>query len=207
MCTTPNPFDQKARSWDDPSKIKRAQDVARIMEELIPLSSDWSAFEYGCGTGLLTFELASKLRHITAADSSAGMLEVLKEKIASSAAQNIDPVKMDMMTDPLPNTTFNFIYSMLTLHHLPDTQLILADFFQILTSPGYLCIVDLDKEDGSFHGDGFTGHHGFDRSSLQATVESIGFRNVQYRTVFAIEKPCEHGCTRQYNAFLLVARK
>jgi ubiquinone/menaquinone biosynthesis C-methylase UbiE len=40
-----------------------------------------SAFEYGCGTGNVSFFLKENFDKITLADSSRGMLDVVKEKI------------------------------------------------------------------------------------------------------------------------------
>ena len=43
------------------------------------------ALDYGCGTGLLSFPLKDELGHITLNDNSAGMLEVVQEKILARA--------------------------------------------------------------------------------------------------------------------------
>ena len=76
-------FDDKARTWDDnPAKRKNAEAVAARIREIVPVSEDWAAFEYGCGTGLLSFALQPYLGNITLADNSESMLEVLREKIA-----------------------------------------------------------------------------------------------------------------------------
>ena len=127
-----------------------------------------TALEYGCGTGLVSFALQPQLGHITLADSSTGMLAVLREKIAAGNIQNMTPVQLDLITDPLPAERYQLIYTLLTLHHIPDTDKILRAFYQLLDSSGYLCVADLDKEDGTFHEDEFHGHLGFDREELSA---------------------------------------
>jgi hypothetical protein len=43
------------------------------------------------------------------------------------------------------------------------------------------CLVDLDKEDGSFHGHGFDGHHGFDRSALGSELADAGFTDIGFQ--------------------------
>jgi len=51
-----NNFDKKAKTWDeDPQIVLRAQKVATHIRKGVPLNSDMSALEYGCGTGLLSF--------------------------------------------------------------------------------------------------------------------------------------------------------
>ena len=46
---------------------------------------------------------------------------------------------------------FDLVYTLMTLHHIPDTAKILGSFQALLQPGGVLCIADLDKEDGSFH--------------------------------------------------------
>lgn len=196
-------FDSRAKTWDsDPAKTRRAETVAEGIRHLVPLSRDMPAFEYGCGTGLLGFALAPYVGEITLADNSIGMLEVLTEKIKAGAISNMTPMKLDLAIDPLPAARFSLVCTLLTLHHFLDTPKILKDFFTLLNSPGYLCVADLDKEDGSFHGDGFTGHNGFNRDALAAAAHQAGFSNVRFKEAFKIIKN-----QREYSVFLMAAKK
>src|SRR5215208_4274993 len=183
-------FDERARDWDsDPDKVERARTVAEAIRRAIPLSNDMKALEYGCGTGLLSFALQSDLGQITLADTSQGMLEVLREKIADAGVTNMHPVRLDLASDLLPTESYDLTYSLMTLHHLQDVKDMLAKFRDLLTPNGYLLVADLDKEDGSFHTDGSTDVHlGFDRNELQQIVEAIGFGNVTFSTAYEIKK-------------------
>jgi len=196
-------FDAKAKTWDDdPMKTERARKVAEQIRSRVPLTSEMTGFEYGCGTGLLSFALQQDLGQITLADSSDGMLEVLKEKIAASGIGNMHPRKLDLTSDPLPTDRFDLIYSLMTFHHINDTDRVLRDLRTLLKSPGYLCVADLDREDGSFHGAGIDVHHGFDRDELKRKVERAGFINISFSTAFWITKG-----GREYPVFLLIAEK
>ena len=200
-------FDSRAETWDsDPAKVERARVIADKIRSAIPLHAQMNALEYGCGTGLLSFPLQRDLGHITLADTSEGMLAVLREKIASTGARNMKPVQLDLLCDPLPGERFDLIYSMLTLHHIPDTARILSAFHALLKPGGYLCIADLDKEDGSFHGPGFSGHNGFDRSDLEAKAANAGFEQISFSTAHAMEKSLD-GENRRFPVFLMVARR
>src|SRR6266536_6200485 len=96
-------FDERAKDWDsEPNKVERARAVADAIRRTIPLTNDMKALEYGCGTGLLSFALQSDLRQITLADTSQGMLDVLKEKIATAGVTNMHPLRLDLASDPLP---------------------------------------------------------------------------------------------------------
>ena len=94
----------------------------------------------------------------------------------------------------------------MTLHHVPDTAHILTVFHDLLNPGGYLCIADLDQEDGSFHGIEVDVHHGFDRAELGRRTADAGFSDVQFQTVFSIAKARESG-TRDYPVFLMTARR
>ena len=202
-----NEFDEKAAAWDaKPIRVERAQAAAKGIAAGVALDVRMKALEYGCGTGLVSFALQSQLGHITLADSSAGMLAVLREKIAAAAIRNMTPRQLDLMIDPLPTERFQLIYTLLTLHHIPDTARLLRAFFQLLDAPGYLCVADLDTEDGTFHEDEFHGHLGFDRKELGALAEQIGFRDVRFTTVFHMIKDVQ-GLRKDFPIFLMVAEK
>lgn len=155
---------------------------------------------------LVSFALQLDLGHITLADSSTGMLSVLREKIAAGNIQNMTPVRLDLITDPLPAERYQLIYALLTLHHIPDTDKILRAFYQLLDSAGYLCVADLDKEDGTFHEDEFHGHLGFDREALSARARQAGSQRVSFATVFHVRKEVD-GALKDFPIFLMLAEK
>ena len=198
-------FDSKAKKWDEvPGRVERAQAVAAAIREQVALSRAMSALEYGCGTGLLSFALQAELGQITLADSSSGMLEVLRQKIAHGGMPNMTPVQLDLAVDPVPAERFDLIYTLMTLHHIPDTTTILGCFHTLLQPGGILCIADLDKEDGSFHSHevDFDGHNGFDRTELSVGLEQAGFTNICFSTCYEMIKD-----ERKYPLFLAVAEK
>lgn len=204
-----NKFDEKAQEWDEnPEHVKRSQAIGITIRNHLSLSKDMKAFEYGCGTGLLSFELQPHLGDITMADNSDGMLEVLKEKIEERNASNLHPVRLDLTENDLPNEQYDLVFTQMTLHHIPDTKAILKSFYNILHPEGYLCIADLDKEDGSFHGKDVTDvHRGFDRAELTSMMKSIGFSDISFTTAYRIEKEIEDGSAKSFPVFLAVARK
>lgn len=201
-------FDERAKDWDsDPGKVERARVVADSIRSAIPLSTKMKALEYGCGTGLLSFALQSDLGQITLADTSQGMLDVLKEKIADAGVTNMFPVRLDLTSDPLPSARYDLIYSLMVLHHIHDFKSVLARFCDLLVPNGYLLVADLDKEDGTFHTDGTTDVHlGFDRTDLQKIVEGFSFGNVSFSTVYEIKKQTGNK-EKTFPIFLMVALK
>jgi ubiquinone/menaquinone biosynthesis C-methylase UbiE len=200
-------FDEKARAWDiNPVFRDRANQIAAAIAAEVPLHTGMTVLDYGCGTGLLSFPLRDRLGTMTLADSSAGMLEVLAEKIAADGDAQMHACRLDLMTDPVPAQRYDLIYTSMTLHHVPDTAHILRTFHDLLQPGGYLCIADLDQEDGSFHGIEYDLHHGFDRTTLGALAHAAGFAETRFRTVFEIVKERTEG-PRAYPVFLMTARR
>lgn len=196
-------FDERAKDWDsDPKKVDRARTVAAAIRSALPLQPGMSVLEYGCGTGLLSFFLQADFASITLADTSQGMLDVLAEKIKAAGVANMHPVRLDLGTDPLPAARYRVLYSLMTLHHIPDTDGILKKFHAVLEPGGWLALADLDREDGSFHGPEVTDVHlGFERTALRAQVEAAGFSGVAFSMVYQIPKG-----GRAYPVFLMTAR-
>ena len=202
-----NSFDERAAQWDEnPERLIRAQDAARSIRNHVPLDSKWIAMEYGCGTGLARFILQPFLGHLVMADSSSGMLTVLQEKISRAGVTNMTCIRLDLATDPAPAALFHLIFTSMTLHHVDDTLSLLNRFYDQLKDGGYLAVVDLDVEDGSFHGKGFTGHKGFDRTVLEGQVHQAGFERVVFYDLAPLTKNTEMGM-RTFPLFLLVAHR
>jgi ubiquinone/menaquinone biosynthesis C-methylase UbiE len=201
-------FDERAKDWDsDPMKVDRARRVADSIRTVVNIHPGMTALEYGCGTGLLSFFLQDEFASITLADTSQGMLDVLSDKIKSAKAANMHPVRLDLAADPLPAQKFDVTYSLMVLHHIPGTDVILDKFHQILKPDGWLVVADLDKEDGSFHTDGSTDVHlGFGRDELQKRVEAAGFAEVHFSTAYDIHKMIDEE-QRTFPVFLMTARK
>jgi ubiquinone/menaquinone biosynthesis C-methylase UbiE len=182
-------FNERARDWDtDPAKVERARLVAAAMRSQLTLTPQMSALEYGCGTGLLSFALQDSLGKVCLADSSPGMLAVLSQKISASGLDNMTARLLDLVSDPLPEERYDLIYTLMTLHHVPDTGAILHSFHALLKSGGSVCIADLDQEDGSFHGADFEGHKGFNRQALQQALQKTGFQNIRFQTVTRVTR-------------------
>jgi ubiquinone/menaquinone biosynthesis C-methylase UbiE len=200
-------FDKAAAEWD---QKQRRVDLAKAIAEdiaLLPLNTEMTALEYGCGTGLVGLTLAPRLGTLTAMDTSAGMLDVLAGKIQELGLTNVTPLCLDLTVETCVHR-FDLIFSAMTLHHIEKTDLILQKFYQHLKKDGYLAIADLDSEDSSFHAsDAGEKHHGFNREKLSKKLHDLGFSSINFKTVYTITKVSEKGEKRDYPVFLLTAQK
>jgi predicted TPR repeat methyltransferase len=184
-----NKFDERAATWDeDPAHVERAHRVADAIRRALPLDARVRMLEYGAGTGLVSQALRDAVGPITMADTSTGMRKVMEDKVASGAIADARVWDLDLATAPASEVdeTFDLIVTVLTLHHLSSVEPVLANFARLLAPDGRLAIVDLDEEDGTFHGDGFDGHHGFDRSALADDLQHAGFSDIAFQSCHEI---------------------
>ena len=174
-------FDERADTWDDdPAKVERAAAVARSIAAAVPLDRSTRLLEYGAGTGLVTQALRHAVGPVTLVDTSAGMRRVMQQKVDAGALVDARIWPLDLATDEPPAEQFDLIVTVMTLHHITDLPTALRSFANLLADNGHLCIADLDKEDGSFHGAGFGGHHGFDRTELTSELRRAGFGDIRF---------------------------
>lgn len=184
-----NSFDEKAATWDDdPAKIERARAVARAIREDLPLDGSERLLEYGAGTGLVTEALRDAVGPVTLVDTSAGMREAMRAKVAAGAIPDARIWDLDLSVAPVPDERFDLVVTVMTLHHIADLGPVLAAFAELLEEGGHLCVVDLEAEDGSFHSDDFHGHHGFERDDLAAQLAAAGFSDVAFRDCYRIDR-------------------
>ena len=200
-------FDHVARTWDEnPVHLERSKAIALKMEETLPLKRDMAALEYGAGTGILSFILGKKLGHITMMDSSSEMVKVMEEKVLDRNVTNLLPVMLNLENE-LPPNLYDLIFNQMVLHHITDVGSIFDKFYQMLLPGGYLAIADLYPEDGSFHGEGFDGHLGFDPGELKVLLLRVGFKKVDFETCFTVIKKVDDTKTKSFPVFLLIASK
>lgn len=201
-------FDALAREWDDnPRRVATAKAIATAITKKTLPRTDEHAFEFGCGTGLLSLALARELGQIVAMDSSAEMLHVLETKANALDIMNIQTIN-GSVPDNRPDDAFDLIFSSMTLHHIGDTGKLLTTLFDLCRPGGRIALGDLEKEDGSFHGDkpGIA-HHGFDRDELWAAIDKAGFSDIRFSNAHTMEKKGSDGRVRDYSIFLVNAAR
>jgi ubiquinone/menaquinone biosynthesis C-methylase UbiE len=204
-------FDKQAKEWDqDPKKTERAIAIAKEMIDFIQPDKTMNAFEFGCGTGLLSYQLKDFFKTITLADTSEGMIKVLQEKITNENIKNFKPLLVDLLEDDVViyENSYDVIYTLMTLHHIDDINKVAKIFNAMLKTGGYLCIADLVQEDGSFHTNvpGFNGHNGFDRAELSAILSNHGFEVEFDKIPLEIEKEIGEEI-KKYPLFLMICKK
>jgi SAM-dependent methyltransferase len=106
-----------------------------------------NALEIGCGTGAFARRLAKHCRRVVGLDLSAKMIAVARAR--SSRFENLEFQLADAMTWNFPQSHFDFICSIATLHHLDQREL-LPKIRDALKPGGVLVILDLVESSGLF---------------------------------------------------------
>jgi ubiquinone/menaquinone biosynthesis C-methylase UbiE len=202
-------FDIVADTWDEePRRVKLAEEVSTAMRREVPLTSEMKALDYGCGSGLVTLGVRPFVRHITGADSSRGMLDVLEKKVREQGLNNVKPLLIDLeQLEQVPGS-YDLIISSMTLHHVHDVSALITRFVRLLNPMGWLALADLESEDGSFH-DNPTGvhHHGFDKDVLRNEFIANGLIDVRIVKAATVNKSSHDGVNHSYPVILAVGRK
>ncbi len=201
-----NEFDVKAAEWDkNPMHWDRSEAIVKAIKNEIPLNNSMTAMEYGAGTGIASFLLSNNLKEITLMDNSSEMVRIMKEKIEASKVSNLRVLNFDLEHNDYAGGKFDLIFTQMVLHHVNDIENIIRKFGMLLNDGGYLAIADLYEEDGSFHGEGFTGHKGFNPEDLSGILRKNRFRNISYRPCFLIEHKISETESKSFEVFLLTA--
>lgn len=203
-----NEFDKKAGAWD--SNQMHWDRSAAIVKELINHihpNRSMSALEYGAGTGIASFMLRDYLKEITMIDSSSGMVRIIEEKIKAAGSENMKVLLFDLEKEDPANLKFDLVITQLVLHHVTDIKNIIHKFNLLINPGGYLAIADLYPEDGSFHGEGFSGHNGFDPDELSSLAAREGFKNISIKKCYVISKKISETAIKNFDVFLLIAQK
>ena len=199
-------FNEIAAAWDtDPRRAAVAEAVAGAIRQVAQPTGSERALEFGSGTGMVTLGIAPHVKEIVAMDSSDGMLSQLREKAKKLGTSNVRALEGDL-PGRRPDGRFDLVFSSMTLHHIGDVEALFGVLCELLNPGGHIALADLDREDGSFHGDkpGIA-HHGFDRAEVETWLKNAGFEGIRFSTAHTMEKEGDDGVVRNYPVFLVYA--
>lgn len=193
-------FNEKAKDYDFRSTVMElASAVSKSILEKITFNPQMKVLDFGAGTGLISSSIAPLVNKIKAVDISQAMLDRLIEK--KELQGKVDIVCRDIIKNPLKES-FDVIVSAMAMHHVKDTQSLIKCFAEHLKPGAMIVLVDLDREDGTFHKEGTEGvfHLGFEREELKFLLEKGGFKNINFTTAHVLKKE-----GKDYSVFLVVA--
>ena len=111
------------------------------------LPTDTHVLEVGPGEGALLTELAGNFRHLTALDNSRDMLERSRSAIADAGYAHVDFILGDTSVAMKQKVSADLIIFDMVLHHISSPAKTFKDVAALLSSGGYLLVVDLNNHD------------------------------------------------------------
>lgn len=210
-------FNAEAAAWDSNPTVLQASKRANttILERLgSDVASTYDVLDLGCGTGLLSLDLASHVRSVTAVDAAEGMIAALQSKLDNPSCQlkNVtavcamleDPDDPRIQADPVSGSgcgdeprRFDLVVSHLVLHHIPDLLPVLRTMLGCLKPGGRVMLTDFENfgpEARKFHPeskmDGVE-RHGIRRGEMEDLLREAGFEGVKVETAFELDKAVE----------------
>ncbi|MBM7619976.1 ubiquinone/menaquinone biosynthesis C-methylase UbiE [Bacillus tianshenii] len=175
-----NVFEQMAKKYDTEDRMELSKVIVKEVRPELQNSLSKSLIDYGSGTGLVSLELSDLVDSILLVDSSEQMLEVAKAKISQRRIIN-SKVRFSDFTQETPELKADIVLLSLVLLHIPDTNKILQELFNILNDDGKLIIIDFDKNDQIYHP---KVHNGFSHDELKNRLSEVGFNSIKMKTFY-----------------------
>jgi len=142
MTTAPSPDAPTTQTYYDRFaagyEAERHHGYHRLIDELeLELVRKHGAgrdvFEAGCGTGLLLREAATFARSAVGLDLSRGMLGPARDR-------GLRVVQGSLTDVPLPSSSFDLVYSMKVLAHVPPIERAVAELARLVRPGGHLLL-------------------------------------------------------------------
>jgi len=134
----------------DAAEIDRMGNEYFDLLHLTTINQNSSVLDVGCGTGRWSYYLSPKVKFIEAIDPSEAIYAAAE---FTSARQNIRITKAGVDNIPFNDASFDLIFSLGVLHHIPDTQGAIKKIFKKIKPKGYFLVYlyySLDNR-GSFY--------------------------------------------------------
>ncbi|MEU5032374.1 class I SAM-dependent methyltransferase [Streptomyces milbemycinicus] len=124
-----------------------AEHIASITAWLPLKSEPHQIVDLGCGTGAGAFALLERFpdAHVTAVDTSAGHLQLLREKAcARGVEERVRTVQADLDTNHWPDLgTPDLVWASASMHHMANPDRALTSVHDLLAPDGLFAVVEL----------------------------------------------------------------
>lgn len=184
-------LDAETANWtENPEAKHRAQLIFEAISRTVTFNNSMDVLDYGCGAGYLTLLLAPLVKTVTGVDSSSAVIQMLQHRTKQLHIKNVKTVNTDFQENTFAKLgSFDLAVSVMTLHHINNPEMFADTLFKQIKDEGHIVLADLDREDGSFHGN-MPGvyHSGFGKEKFERLLLDTGFEKIQVETVYSINK-------------------
>lgn len=129
----------------------KGSDLDRLIAIAQP-QADWVALDVATGGGHTALKFSAHVKHVTASDLTARMLEKAKAFITEEkGVTNVDFKQADAENLPFDDAQFDLVTCRIAPHHFPNVQQFVNECARVLKSGGMLLIQDhvLPEDDDS----------------------------------------------------------
>jgi SAM-dependent methyltransferase len=135
LITTIQGYREWATTYDQPNGLIEADQP--IVDDIIDGLPVGVAVDVGCGTGRYTCRLADRGHTVIGIDTSPEMLQQARAKVPAACF-----IDADLLGLPMADDSVDLVVCCLTLTHLPDLDVVFAEFVRILRPGGDMIISD-----------------------------------------------------------------
>ena len=132
-------FWDKMAAGYDASVQKRYAEAYRKTVEITReyLDKKTRLLDYGCGTGLVTNQVAPNVASVTAVDISENMIEIARQKAAELNLSNVTYLAAGLSHEKIHSGSYNVISAFNLLYFIEDLDGLLGQFYEMLPQGGY----------------------------------------------------------------------
>lgn len=131
-------WDRTANHYESEEKKDRQTYLNIIEKTRGYLKANDVVMDYGCGTGLVSNEIAGNVKLVHAIDISSKMIEIAENKAIGRKIQNIDYAYTTIFDKKYNSGSFNVILAFHILHLLEDPQKVVKRINELLKPGGLL---------------------------------------------------------------------
>jgi SAM-dependent methyltransferase len=144
------------------------------------LSDDVVIGDLGCGTGIVSAELAAVASRVIAVDESKAMLAAAKRRVSSF--DNVELRVGQLESLPIADAELDAAVLSLVLHYVAEPVRVLAEARRALRPGGRVVVVDMMAHAHAEYREQM-GHvwQGFSEEQLRAWLEECGFTRLRWR--------------------------
>jgi ArsR family transcriptional regulator len=141
--------------------LRRREDRQALNERLLEPGQSWFLWssalsrllppldvaDFGCGTGVLSLEMATWARKVTAIDYSASALAKARERAERERLKNVTFLEADLHELPLPASKMDLVVLSQSLHHVAYPERVLKEAARLLKPGGKAVVLELMPHD------------------------------------------------------------
>eukprot|EP00128_Syssomonas_multiformis_P011406 Colp12_sorted_trinity150504_noHs@29350 len=208
-------FTALAEKWDEnPVVVAVAKQFNDLIKSHAGITLNGAeVMDFGCGSGLVAFDLAAQGASVAAVDLTPAMIDVVNNKIKAYGTTTVNSHCVELTSpDQLEGKRFDLIVTSLAFHHVNDVEKTLELLYQFLKQGGRLLIADLEHTADTPHFHPTAVHHtvvvhGFTESYLEEKMNAAGFTDVKTHRKIKLSKKCEDDLERVFDVLVWEGRR